>query len=77
MVGSHPGAAGLPDVVTGTNGTLYADGSCTTPLPSSGEITLSKGSTAVTFGFVPTAAGAFSMTIDDRAGTTGRLRKAL
>ena len=55
--------------VTATNGTLYADGSCTTALSSS-AITLPKGSTAVTFGFIP-AAGYFSVSIDGGSGNGG------
>ena len=47
--------------VTVTNGTLFADAACTTSFTS---LTLPKGSSSVAFGFIPTAAGSFSISVD-------------
>ncbi len=60
----------FPLTVTATDGALYADGACTTAL-SSGEITLSQGSTSVTFGFIPAAVGPFAVSIDGGGNPAG------
>jgi hypothetical protein len=43
---------------------------CATPL-TSGTVTLAKGSSSVTFGFVPTVAGEFAVTINGVEEETG------
>ena len=55
----------FPFPVTATNGTLYADAACTTPFTS---LTLPKGQSSVSFGFVPTAAGPFSVSMGSSGG---------
>ncbi|HEY2512847.1 MAG TPA: hypothetical protein VGI39_18400 [Polyangiaceae bacterium] len=50
--------------LTSTNGTFYADGNCTTPLTA---LTIPKGSSVVTFGFLPAAAGPFAFTVGSDA----------
>jgi hypothetical protein len=56
--------------VTATGGTLYADGTCTTPLSSS-TITIPRGSASTTFGFIPAAAAPFAVNISDGSGNPG------
>jgi hypothetical protein len=64
-----PAPRDFPLTVTASNGTLYADAACTTPFMS---LTLAKGESVVSFGFVPTSAGQFSVTVGgDGGGLSG------
>jgi hypothetical protein len=52
--------------LSATDGTLYVDSMCTTPL-TTGTLTIPSGATGVSFGFVPTAAGTFQISLGQNA----------
>jgi hypothetical protein len=63
---SYGGAPDAPhDLAVGmtpSNGTLYSDPACTTPL-TTGSLTIPSGSSSVAFGFMPTSSGSVSISL--------------
>jgi hypothetical protein len=54
--------------VTGTNGAIFIDSTCSTPAPG-GAISFPAGSVSVPFGFMPTQAGSCNITVSGPANS--------
>jgi hypothetical protein len=61
---ASPSAEAL--TVTGTNGVVFIDATCSTQAPA-GAISFPSGAVSVSFGFKPTAAGSCAITVDGPA----------
>ncbi|HEX3769365.1 MAG TPA: hypothetical protein VHV30_00810 [Polyangiaceae bacterium] len=59
----------VPVSTIGGGGTLYSDAACTVPA-TGGSLTIPAGSSSVAFGFIPSAAGSFTLSINS-GGVSG------